>query len=66
VGHALRYPGHRYTIEAHRVSHDVVYQTARLDLLSLRDRGLFTAEKVGKTWHFIPVADLTEKIRSLG
>jgi len=65
VGHAIRHPGHRYTIESHRVSHNVVYQTARLDLINLRDRGLFAAKKIGKTWHFTPVADLADKIRDL-
>lgn len=65
VAHAIRHPGHRYTIASHRVSHDVAYQTARLDLLDLQERGLFTAEKVGKTWHFSPVSGLAERIRGL-
>src|SRR5262249_25058502 len=31
ISHALRHPQHRYTIDGHRVSHNVVYETARLD-----------------------------------
>lgn len=62
IGHALRHPNHRYTIESHRASHDVVHQTARTDLRNLVDRGLLTAAKRGKTWHFTPVADLERKL----
>jgi Fic family protein len=62
ISHALRHPDHRYTIESHRVSQNVVYETARSDLLDLRDRGLMRAEKVGRTWHFTPVADLEQRL----
>jgi Fic family protein len=65
VSHALRHPHHRYTIESHRASHNVVYQTARTDLLDLRDRHLLGAKKIGKTWHFVPVDDLGKKLSKL-
>ena len=63
VTHALRHPYHQYTIESHRRSHDVVYQTARTDLLDLAERGFLDAKKLGRTWHFTPVANLEEKLR---
>jgi Fic family protein len=63
IKHALRNPGFRYTIETHRASHDVVYQTARTDLLDLEDRGLLTKRRTGKALEFIPVGDLEEMLR---
>jgi len=65
IGHALRHPQHRYTIESHRVSQNVVYQTARTDFLDLVDRGLMHGEKVGKTWHFTPVSDLENRLATM-
>ena len=65
IGHALRHPQHRYTIESHRVSQNVVYQTARTDFLDLVDRGLMHGEKVGRTWYFTPVADLEKRLGAM-
>jgi len=65
LGHALRHPRHRYTIQSHRVSHNVVYQTARRDLLELAERGLLDAAKIGRTWHFTPADDLEKKLSQL-
>jgi Fic family protein len=66
IRHALRHPGHRYTIRSHQISHDVVYQTARTDLLDLEKRGLLTSGKVGKTWYFTPVPDLEGRLAGPG
>jgi Fic family protein len=65
ISHALRHPNYRYTIEGHRVSHNVVYQTARTDLLNLRDRGILRAHKVGRTWYFTPAADIEATLQQL-
>jgi len=65
IGHALRHPHHRYTIKSQQISHNVVYQTARMDLLDLEDRGLLISRKIGKTWYFTPVSDLEEKLSKL-
>jgi Fic family protein len=62
ISHALRHPGYQYTIQGHQRSHDVVYQTARTDLLELKDRGLLEAQKVGKTWYFTAAPDLEAKL----
>jgi Fic family protein len=66
IKHALRNPGFRYTIETHRGSHDVVYQTARTDLLDLESRGLLIKQRTGKALEFSPVEDLEGKLRGEG
>ncbi|HUU85478.1 MAG TPA: Fic family protein [Phycisphaerae bacterium] len=64
ISHALRHPHHRYTIESHRCSSNVVYQTARADLLDLAKRGLLVKEKAGRRWLFTPAHDLNERLRT--
>lgn len=51
--HALQHPDTVYTIEAHRRSHNVVYQTARTDLLELAEEGLLRQQKSGKKFVFV-------------
>jgi Fic family protein len=63
--HALRHPVFRYSIEGHRRSHAVAYQTARTDLLTLHERGLLDKIQAGKKFHFIPARGLHEKLYSL-
>ncbi len=65
ISHALRHPNQRYTIKSHQISHNVVYQTSRTDLLDLENRGLLKSEKIGKTWYFVPVPNLEEKLTNL-
>jgi Fic family protein len=62
LGHALRRSDSRFTIEGHQMSHRVVYQTARTDLLGLVERGLLEQFKVGKKLVFAPVRDLSRKL----
>jgi Fic family protein len=66
IGHALRHSDARYSIESHRSSHNVVYQTARTDLLDMATKGLLVADKHGRTWYFRPARNLEEKLRELG
>lgn len=65
VAHALRHPNQRYTIQSHRVSHNVVYQTARTDLLDLVERGLLSKTKIGKKWYFTSAPDLEARLARL-
>lgn len=65
VSHALRHPHQAYTIESHRFSHSVVYETARVDLMELAERKLLTATKSGRTWFFTPVQDLETRLSQL-
>jgi Fic family protein len=62
ISHALRRPGTRYTVESHRTSHNVVYETARSDLLNLVERGLFEKKKSGKKLVFTAIAELHSKL----
>jgi len=65
ISHALRHPHQTYTFKSHRISHNVVYQTGRTDLLDLENRGLLKSEKIGRTWYFTPVSNLEEKLTRL-
>jgi Fic family protein len=65
ISHALRHPRQRYTFKSHQISHNVVYQTARTDLLDMEKRGLLTSQKIGKTWYFTSVNELEEKLLKL-
>jgi Fic family protein len=64
--HALKNPYSHYTIESHRNSHNVVYQTARTDLLDLQARGVLEKQIIGKKLMFGAVKDLAEKLRKMG
>jgi Fic family protein len=65
ISHALRHPTHVYSIESHRRSHNVVYETARKDLSDLESRGLLMAWKAGRTWCFSPQDDLESRLAEL-
>jgi Fic family protein len=62
IGHALRHLDAEYTIEGHRASHDIVYETARKDLLDLAARGWFTQRKQGRTFVYVPAPDLDRRV----
>ena len=64
LSHALRHPGQRYTVMTHQNSHNVVYQTARSDLLHLRQRGLLNGRKTGRKWYFTVPEDLETRLAS--
>jgi Fic family protein len=58
VNHAIRNPRFNYTIESHRRSHNISYQTARTDLLALAELGLLDRSKAGKAFVFLAPPDL--------
>lgn len=62
LSHALSRPDDVYTIESHRATHDVVYQTARADLLDLETLGYLDRRVVGREYRFYPVAGLADLI----
>lgn len=48
IRHALRHPDAVYTIATHRSHHNVVYQTARTDLMKLEELGLLRKTRLGR------------------
>lgn len=66
ISHALRRPNQVYSFESHAMSHGVVYQTGRKDILELAKRGLLREiGKTGRTRNFMPAFDLEEQLRTL-
>jgi len=66
LSHALRHPDTRYTIEGHRLSQNVAYDTARTDLLELNKLGFLEMKKAGKALVFFSPRNLAERISTQG
>jgi len=62
--HALKHPGHGYTVESSRRSHRVTLQTARTDLLTLARLKLVEQGKRGRALVFYAPEDLRARIES--
>ena len=63
VSRVLKHPGETYSIQGHQVSHNVVYQTARVDLQTLVDRGFLERFQQGKAFRFRAVPDLEQRLK---
>jgi len=63
LSHAMRHPVFVYTIASHRISHRVVYETARTDLQGLEAMGYLTRAKLGRAFGYMPAHDLSDRIR---
>ena len=63
VNHALRHPGFAYSVESHRGSHVISYETARQDLMDLVRRKLLTKRRSGRFWQFFPAIDLEASLK---
>jgi Fic family protein len=66
LSHALRHPDMTYTIAGHRTSHQIVYDTARKDLLGLAEKGYLQQRKRGKEFVFSPASNLQKKLSKRG
>ena len=65
IRHALKHPYQEYTIAGHGKSHNVVYQTARTDLLDLNTRRVLEQKRRGKKMVFSAPRDLTERLKNM-
>lgn len=65
IEHMHKHPGMSYTIESHRRSHNVTYQTARTDLLKLAESGLMQYARRGRAFIFTQAVDFDERLREL-
>jgi Fic family protein len=65
IRHALKHPFQQYSIASHQTSHNVVYQTARTDLLDLQKRGVLDWKKRGRQMVFVAPDDLAQRLRKL-
>lgn len=67
LDHALKHPGYLYTIEGHRNSHGVSYQTARTDLLNLSSDKvpLLRRRKQGNAFAFVAPVDMQAALKKL-
>lgn len=63
--HALRNTGEGYRVDAHQRSHNVVYQTARSDLMALHELGLLEKAKQGNAYVFFAPEDLRDRLSAL-
>jgi Fic family protein len=64
INHALKKPLARYSVESHKISHGVSYETARSDLMKLVAQGLLSQRKVGKAHAFVPASNLRELLNT--
>lgn len=55
--HAINHPNARYSVALHQNLHQVVYQTARADLLGLEAKGWLRKQKEGKKFVFVPIQE---------
>lgn len=65
LAYLFRHPDGACTIESHRRSHDVTYQTARTDLLKLADLGLVDFIKRGRAFVFTDTGELEVRLERL-
>ncbi len=64
LSHALRHPGHGYTVQSHKHSHRITAQTARTDLVKLARLGLLEQRKRGRAFVFHARQYLSERLRA--
>lgn len=64
LGRALRNPSAEFRIAYHKTKHNVVYATARADLMELAEKGLLEIDKDGRAMVFRPRPGLRQFIES--
>ncbi len=64
IQHSIKHLGAVYTIEGHKISQNIGYATAKLDLEKLAKLGLLQQSKRGRAFVFIAPNDLEQRIKS--
>ena len=64
LAHVLKYPNTIYTIESHRRSHNVTYETARTDLISLNQLGFVVSSKQRRKLVYRRHLEFESRVRS--
>lgn len=62
IDRALAHPDREFRIREHQTTHNVVYATARADLLDLAERGYLVMGTKGKAFVFRPSPELPERL----
>lgn len=62
MANAIKHPDAIFTIDSHRRSHGVSYETARTDLRSLAHQKLLTERKRGRAFVYSPTAGVATRI----
>ncbi|MFD9880018.1 Fic family protein [Streptomyces alboflavus] len=65
LNYALKNPGSSVTAQSHMASHNIVYETARQDLIGLESYGLLRKSKSGRSYIWTPVEDLGQRLRGM-
>jgi len=60
--HALKHPGTKYTVQEHKNSFRIAYDTARNDLLDLEKKGFLNHEKRGNAYVFFASPNISSLI----
>lgn len=64
LAHVLKHPDTTYTIESHRRSHNVTYETARTDLIGLTELGFIASSKQRRKLVYRRHQDFERRIKS--
>jgi len=65
IYHAIQHPDWLYTIDGHKNSHGISYETARHDLMQLESKGFLNQERQGKRLLvFIPSGKMIDKLKT--
>jgi Fic family protein len=64
LSHALRNSSAEYSIKAYQNTHNIVYQTARADLLYLEEKGLLVKRQVGRRFSYFPAEQINKRLES--
>ncbi|HEY1457640.1 MAG TPA: DeoR family transcriptional regulator, partial [Solirubrobacteraceae bacterium] len=61
---ALRTADASYSFKTHAAAYGVTHETARNDLIPLVERGLLVQRRQGRSYVFMPPADLAERLKA--